>query len=123
MSKFLSWNFAGVLLFSLILFAVHEWGHYLAYRLLGHQAMIRKSALIPGIDPKETIIVSRWQGVLIALAGFILSTIAVVLPLWAFNYQYWYLMMIGSLGGSIVDFIWAFSMLWKKSVTIEAGNR
>lgn len=54
----------------LALFIVHEWGHYLAYRLFGIPAYFKKSILIPQVLPKETVIVTKLQGLVIALAGF-----------------------------------------------------
>lgn len=69
MEKLFSWDFALVLLFMLVLFFVHEYGHYLAYQILRIPAKIRRSLFAPGIDPKETVSVRRWQGLMIALGG------------------------------------------------------
>jgi len=122
LSKFLSWNFAIVMLLCIILFIVHEFGHFLAYRVFGYQAEVRKSFFTPGIDPKETIEVPRWQGICIALSGFFVSTISVVFPLFLINYQHWFVLLIGSIAGASVDAIWAVSMLTSKTVTINSGN-
>ena len=120
MSKFMSWNFVGLVLVAMVLLVVHELGHYIAYRLLGHQAVVRKSILAPGIDPVRTIEVPRWQGIFIALAGFAFSTPIIVLPLLALRYPYWSAILICSGAGSIVDIVWAASMLGHKTVTIHA---
>lgn len=120
LNKFLSWNFAGLLLLVVILFMSHEFGHYLAYHMLGYKATIRKSIFAPGIDPKETITVPGWQGVFIASFGFVFSTAIVVFPLFFIKYQYWFVLLIGSIAGSIVDMIWAISMVGRKTVTIDS---
>lgn len=119
MEKFFTLNFAILLLLALILLIVHEFGHYLAYRLLGFEAVVRTSLIAPGIDPKETILVTRIQGIFIALNGFIFSTLTVVLISFLMNYSLWFVLFIGSIAGSSVDFIWAFGMLFQKSVTIQ----
>ena len=118
MEKYLSLKFLGLLSFLAILFVTHEYGHYLAYRVLGYKAVIRKSFLAPGIDPKQTIEVSRLEGLIIALGGFVLSTIIVVVPLMLVQYKLLIALMIGSIAGSIVDFIWALSMLFRRNITI-----
>ncbi len=120
MSKFMSWNFAGLVMIAMVLLVVHELGHYIAYRLLGYKAVIRRSVLVPGIDPAETIVVTLWQGVFIALAGFVFSTTIIVLPLLIIQYPYWTAVLICFIAGSIVDFVWAASMLGHKTVTIHA---
>lgn len=120
MEKFISWDFAGMLFFLTILLIVHEYGHYLAYRVLGHKAVVRRSFLAPGIDPLNTIEVKKVEGLLIALGGFILSTVVVVIPLLLFHYKLWVVVLIGSAAGSIVDFIWAFSMLFQRTITISS---
>jgi Protein of unknown function (DUF3267). len=119
MEKFLTPKFAILLLLTFLLLIVHEFGHYLAYRLLGFQARVRKSIFTPGIDPKEMIVVTRLQGLFIALNGFILSTLTVVLLSFIMNYSLWFVLFIGSLAGSCVDFIWAFGMLFQKKVKIQ----
>ena len=119
MEKFLTPEFAILLMLELLLLIIHEFGHYLAYRLLGFKASVRKSIIIPGIDPKETITVTRMQGLFIALNGFILSTLSVVLIPLLFNYSLWFALFICSLAGSCVDFIWAFGMLFQKQITIQ----
>jgi len=73
-----------------------------------------------GIDPKETIAVTRWKGLLIAFGGFILSSLTVVLPLYAFQYKHWFVLCIASVAGSIGDFVWALSMLGSKTITLHA---
>jgi hypothetical protein len=120
MDKFLTWDFAGMVLSLVILLILHEYGHYLAYRILGYKAVVRKSFLVPGIDPQSTIEVKRIEGLLIALGGFIFSTVVVVLPLLLVNYKHWLVVMIGSVAGSIVDFIWALGMLFQRTVTISS---
>ena len=119
MEKFLTPNFAVLVLLALILLIIHEFGHYLAYRLLGYQARVRKSFIAPGIDPKETIVVTRIQGLFIALNGFILSTFTVVLLSFLMNYSLWFVLFIGSIAGSCVDFIWAIGMLFQRDITIQ----
>lgn len=119
MDKFLTPKFAVLLLLVILLLVVHEFGHYLAYRLLGYKACVRKSIIAPGIDPKETIIVTREKGLFIALNGFILSTFSVVLLSFLMNYSLWFVLFIGSLAGSCVDFIWALGMLFQKEITIQ----
>lgn len=121
MEKFLTSKFVIVLLLALILLIVHELGHYLAYRLLGFEAKMRKSIIVPGIDPKSTITVTRMQGLFIALNGFIFSTFTVVLLCFLLKYSLWFVLFIGSLAGSSVDFIWAFGMLFQKNITIRGG--
>lgn len=85
MEKFFTWDFANLLVLMIILLVVHEFGHYLAYRVLGYKAVLRKSVLVPGIDPLSTIVVTRAEGLLIALGGFLLSTLTVVVPLFVFQ--------------------------------------
>lgn len=119
MEKFLTLKFAILLILASLLLIIHEIGHYVAYRLLGIQASIRKSIITPGIDPKETIIVTRKQGLFIALNGFILSTISVVFLSFLLNYSLWFVLFIGSTAGSCVDFIWAFGMLFQRNITIQ----
>ncbi len=122
MEKFLSWSFAILLLLMVILLIIHEYGHYLAYRVLGYKAILRRSILVPGVDPLNTIQVKKVEGLLIALGGFVLSTTIVVIPLIIFQYRLWLVLLIGSLAGSIVDFIWAFSMLFKRAITISGSS-
>lgn len=120
MDKFLTWDFAILLIVFFILLILHEAGHYLAYRILGFDAVIRKSVLIPGIDPKTTIEVNRAQGLTIALGGFVFSTAVIVLPALLIGYRHWFVLLIGSVAGSIVDFIWGFTMLFMKTITIHS---
>jgi hypothetical protein len=120
MEKFLTWDFAGLVFILVVLLIIHEYGHYLAYRVLGYRAVVRRSFLAPGIDPQNTIEVKRREGLLIALGGFILSTAVVVVPLLLVNYKHWLVVMIGSAAGSIVDFIWALGMLFQRTVTISS---
>lgn len=120
MNKFLTWDFGILIIIFAILMIVHEFGHYLAYRLLGYETVIRKSILIPGIDPKHTIEVNRFQGICIALGGFMISTITIVLPFMLFGYRNWFVLLLGSIAGSIVDFIWALTILFSKSTVINA---
>jgi hypothetical protein len=88
MNKFISWDFALLLIITAMLFVVHEFGHYLVYRVLGYEAIIRKSLIAPGIDPKYTIEVSRFKGILIAVGGFVLSTAIIVMPFMLFGYKH-----------------------------------
>ena len=92
MEKLLTMDFALVLFIVMILFVAHEYGHYLAYRILKIPAKLRRSIIAPGIDPKERVLVKWWQGLMIAFAG------------------------------SIVDFIWAISMVGKRNITINSKN-
>jgi hypothetical protein len=118
MNKFISWDFALLLIITAMLFVVHEFGHYLVYRVLGYEAIIRKSLIAPGIDPKYTIEVSRFKGILIAVGGFVLSTAIIVMPFMLFGYKHWFVLLIASIAGSIMDFIWAATMLLQKTITI-----
>lgn len=119
MEKFISLDFAFVLVWCFALFIVHEYGHYLAFYILGIPAKMRRSILVPGIDPKETVSVKRWKGLLIALGGFVLSLI-VVLTSYLFKYKHYYLILMGAFVGSIFDFAWAFSMLGSKTITLNS---
>lgn len=101
------------------LFIVHEWGHYLAYRVFYIPAYFKKSLFVPQVLPKETVTVSKLQGLIIALAGFIVSTILIVLPC-IFIYPLWRALLVGSLAGSSVDFIWALSICFTKKVIIQS---
>lgn len=102
---------------ALILIVLHEFGHYIAYRLLGHNAHFNNSLLVPSIQPNEEITVSRFGGLTIALMGFIFSTIVFILPCYFF-YNQWKALLIGNLVGSIADFFWALSMLFQKTIHI-----
>lgn len=103
----------------LVLFIVHEWGHYLAYRMFGIPAYFKKSFFIPQVLPNTTVTVTKLQGLVIALAGFFVSTLLIVIPC-MFVYPLWKALFIGSIAGSSVDFIWALSMCFTKLVTIES---
>jgi hypothetical protein len=120
MEKFLSQDFLVLLLLAAVLLIVHEFGHWVAYRLCGYQAVIRKSVLVPGIDPKVTIVVNRFQGLFIALNGFVLSALVVLIPSFAYGYRLWPALLLGGIAGASVDFIWAFSMLFQKEITISS---
>jgi len=48
-------KFGLLVLMVLILLIIHEFGHYLAYKIYGIPAHFRKSLLAPGISPNETI--------------------------------------------------------------------
>ena len=121
MDKLLTWDFAFVLLLMTILFIVHEYGHYLAYKILKIPAKIRRSFFVPGIDPKETVSVKRWQGMMIAFGGFVLSFVIVV-PLYIFSYKHSFVIFIGAIAGSIFDFVWALCMIGMKTVTIKSRD-
>jgi len=122
MQKFLSWNFIVLIFLVLILLVIHEFGHWIAYRLCGYEAKVRKSILIPGIDPKEDIEVSKIQGLFIALNGFFFSTLVEVLPLMICGYKLWKVLLIGSMAGASVDFIWAIGMLFQKKICISSNR-
>ena len=85
----------------LILLIISELGHYLAYRVLGYKAVLRRFVLIPGIDPACPMQVKRLEGLSIALGGFILSTAVVVIPLYLFNYRLWFVVLIISAAGRL----------------------
>lgn len=119
MDKILSLDFALVMLIMAILFLVHEYGHFLAYLILKIPTRLRRSLFAPGIDPKETVSVKRWQGLIIALGGFILSLV-IVIPLFIIGYKHDFVILIGAIAGSIVDFIWALSMIGNKMVTLRS---
>ena len=103
-----------------ILFVIHELGHYFAYTMFGIPSYFRKSVITPGFSPKETAVVSKFKGLVIALSGFLLSTILFVIPT-IFFYSLWKVLLIGSIAGSSMDFIWAFTMLIPKKITISSG--
>lgn len=121
MKKYISFNFLLLLIMALILIAIHEFGHYLAYRLFGYKAHFNMSMLIPSVQPNEEITVTRFQGLTIALLGFIFSSLVFVLPCYLF-YPQWKALFIGSVAGSIADFFWAFSMIFDKKVHIIPHN-
>jgi len=120
MEKFLSMDFIILLLLAMVLLIIHELGHWLAYRLFGYQAVIRKSIIVPGIDPKETIEVKKGQGLFIALSGFAFSSFVVILPCFVLGYRLWHVLLIGGVAGACLDFIWALGMIFQKTVTISA---
>jgi len=104
----------GFLLFMvLILIIIHEFGHFIAYKIYGIPAHFRKSLLAQGISPNETIVVTKMQGMVIALSGFVFSTVIFVLPS-AMLYPLWKALLEGSVAGSIADYLWAFSMILAK---------
>jgi sterol desaturase/sphingolipid hydroxylase (fatty acid hydroxylase superfamily) len=119
--KILTWGFIVVLLLMAILFSVHEYGHYLAYKILRIPAKFRRSLFAPGIDPKETVLIQRWQGIMIAFGGLVLSLVIIV-PLFIFSYKHSFVILIGAIAGSVVDFIWALSMVGRKTVTINSRD-
>ena len=121
MEKLLTWDFVFVLSLMAILFLVHEFGHYLAYKILRIPAKLRRSIYAPGIDPKETISVKRWQSIMIAFGGFVLS-LMIVIPLFIFGYKHSLVIFIGAVAGSVFDFIWALSMVGRKTVTINTRD-
>lgn len=120
MAKFLHPDFFLLLALVAVLFVVHEAGHYIAYRALGIRARLRRNILIPGIDPVATVSVPRWKGVVIALSGFIIAGMLVNAPAYVLGYQHRFVLLLGGIAGSIVDFVWAISMLPQGTVTIEA---
>ena len=87
MNKFFTWDFLILLLLASLLLIIHELGHYLAFRILGYKAVLRKSIMVPGIDPVDTIDVTRWKGFVIALGGFVFSTIVIVVPAMLLQYK------------------------------------
>lgn len=119
MEKFLHIDFILLLFLMLLLFIVHEFGHWIAYRILGYQATVRKSILIPGVDPKETIKVKRWQGIFIALNGFFFSSLIIILPCYIIRYNLWHVLLLGGIVGAFLDFMWAFGMILQKTVIIS----
>lgn len=102
----------------IVLLIIHEFGHYLAYKFYGIPAHLRKSLLAPGISPNKPVSVSKIQGVVIALSGFIFSTIIFVLPSILF-YPLWKALMIGSVAGSAADLIWCLSIISSKEKKID----
>jgi membrane-associated protease RseP (regulator of RpoE activity) len=102
----------------LILLVIHEYGHYLAYKIYGIPAHVRKSILAPGISPNESVYVTKTQGIVIALAGFVFSTVIFVIPS-IFFYPLWKALMVGSVAGSAADFIWALTMMLSKGHKIN----
>jgi len=119
MEKFLSVRFVIIVAIYAVVVVVHEAGHYLAYRLFGIPARIRKSFWAPGIDPVETVTVARWKGIVIAAGGLIISLVF-IFALFLIGYRDWWLELIGDVAGSVADFGWALSMLPKKQVTLYA---
>ena len=112
-------RFAFLLCMVLILIIIHEFGHFLAYKIYGIPAHFRKSIIAPGISPNETIVVSKIQGMVIALSGFIFSTVIFVVPS-ALLYPLWKALLVGSVAGSIADYLWAFSMIFSKKIIIQS---
>jgi membrane-associated protease RseP (regulator of RpoE activity) len=112
-------KFGLLVLMVLILIIIHELGHYLAYKIYGIPAHFRKSLLAPGISPNETIVVTKMQGIVIGLSGFVFSTVIFVFPS-IFVYPLWKALLVGSVAGSIVDFIWAFSMIFSNEIVIQS---
>ena len=119
MNRFLSFDFLQLVALVGVLVVVHEAGHYLAYRTLGIRAKLRRSLLLPGIDPVETVTVSRWKGIWIALGGFLFAGVLINLPAYLLSYRHSFVLLLGGLAGSIVDFIWAISMLGQKTVVLR----
>lgn len=108
------------ILIILTIFVLHEWGHYLAYKIFGIPAHFRRSILAPGIDPNETVVVSKLQGMVIALAGFFVSTCLFTLPM-IIIFPIWKgFFLIITLVGSCVDFLWAISMIFSSKITISS---
>lgn len=122
MEKFLNTRFGVLLGLAILLFIVHEMGHYFAYRILGYDAKIRFSLIAPGIDPIKDIEVSRLEGVLISLGGFILSTFTVVGLSILLKYPLWLPLFLGSVGFSIADFIWCITMMFSKRIVISGKS-
>ena len=120
MDKFLTIDFIVLLILAFVLLGIHELGHWLAYRLCGYDAVIRKSIFVPGIDPKKDIKVNKMQGLFIALNGFLFSALIEIVPLIFMEYKLWKALLLGSIAGASVDFIWAISMLFKKEIYIYA---
>lgn len=105
MDKFLSFDFVVLLLLAFILLGVHEFGHWLAYRVCGYDAVLRKSVFVPGIDPKKDIKVSKIQGLFIALNGFLFSAFVEIVPLMFLGYKLWKVLLLGGIAGASVDFM------------------
>jgi lipoprotein signal peptidase len=66
--------------------------------------------------------VQRWQGIFIALNGFLFSFIVLVLPCAILHYRLWVALLIGGAAGSLADILWAFGMLFQKRVTIYSAK-
>jgi len=94
-------------------------GYLIAYKIYGIPAHFRKSLLAPGISPNETIVVTKMQGMVIALSGFVFFTVIFVLPS-ALLYPLWKAFLVGSVAGPIADYIWAFSMVLAKKIIIQS---
>lgn len=112
-------DFVGLLGLMGIIFIVHEWGHYLAYRLFGIPVYFKLSVFVPQVLPRQTIRLRRSKGLVIALAGFVISTLLIVVPS-VFFYKLWKALLIGSIAGASVDFLWAASMVFSKTVLIKS---
>ena len=112
-------KFGLLVLMVLILIIIHEFGHYLAYKIYGIPAHFRKSLLAPGISPNETIVVTKIQGIVIGLSGFVFSTAIFILPS-ILVYPLWKALLVGSVAGSIADFLWVFSMIFSKEIVIQS---
>ncbi len=119
MDKFLTSDFALVLLLALVLIIMHELGHYMAYRLFGIEARLRPNLLAPGIDPKKPVTVSRWKGIFIAINGFIFASLTVNLPLYLLGYKHSSLILLAGAIGSVLDFLWALTMLGRQTVDLK----
>lgn len=108
---------AVLILLMVILFIIHEFGHYLAYQLLGIDTYFKMSVIAPQVLPKQNITITKVAGLFVALSGFIISILLFVYPL-SYFYNLWKALLVGSLAGSIADFLWAISMIFVKEVTI-----
>lgn len=118
MDGFFTWDFPVLLVLIIALFLIHELGHYLAYRVLGYRAVIRKVVFVPGIDPKETIEVTRSEGLVISMSGFILTVMLVVLPCVLVGYKQCFALFMASIAGSFMDLFWVMNLLYRKRITI-----
>lgn len=59
-------------------------------------------------------------GAFYRLNGFAFSSLVVIFPCFILGYRLWHVLLIGGAVGACVDFIWAFSMIFQRTVKISA---